>query len=96
MLAFSHQVARRVSGVFPSLHEKDRYYHQHGGNNGPRPLLPPTRTPNEAVSEHDLERGHMHFTYNRPLPAVLFFFTLVTGPRRSLRLKLSDARVYEP
>ena len=25
-----------------------------------------------------------------------FLFTLVTGPRRSLRLKLSDARVYEP
>jgi len=24
------------------------------------------------------------------------FFTLVTGPRRSLRLKLSDKRVYEP
>ena len=29
--------------------------------------------------------------------ALLFlFFTLVTGPRRSLRLKLSDTRVYEP
>ena len=25
-----------------------------------------------------------------------FFFTLVTGPRRSLSLELSDARVYEP
>jgi len=25
-----------------------------------------------------------------------FFFTLATGPRRSLRLKLSDTRVYEP
>jgi len=25
-----------------------------------------------------------------------FFFTLVTGPRRSLRLKLSDTIVYEP
>ena len=25
-----------------------------------------------------------------------FFFTLVTGPRRSLILKLSDTRVYEP
>jgi len=24
------------------------------------------------------------------------FFTLVTGPRRSLSLKLSDTRVYEP
>jgi len=26
----------------------------------------------------------------------LFFFTLDTGPRRSLRLKLSDTRVYAP
>ena len=25
-----------------------------------------------------------------------FFFTLVTGPRKSLSLKLSDTRVYEP
>ena len=25
-----------------------------------------------------------------------FFLTLVTGPRRSMSLKLSDARVYEP
>jgi len=27
---------------------------------------------------------------------ILFFFTLVTGPRRSLSLKMSDTRVYEP
>jgi len=27
---------------------------------------------------------------------IFFFFTLVTGPRRSLRLTLSDTRVYEP
>ena len=27
---------------------------------------------------------------------LLFFFTLVTGPRRSLSLKLSDIKVYEP
>jgi len=27
---------------------------------------------------------------------LLFFCTLVTGPRRSLSLKLSDTRVYEP
>ena len=32
-----------------------------------------------------------------PVPfLLLFFFTLVTGPRRSLRLKLSDTRDYEP
>ena len=28
--------------------------------------------------------------------AFFFVFTLVIGPRRSLRLKLSDTRVYEP
>jgi len=27
---------------------------------------------------------------------VFFFFTLVTGPRRSLGLRLGDTRVYEP
>ena len=27
---------------------------------------------------------------------LLFFFTLFTGPRKSLRLKLSDTGVYEP
>jgi len=34
--------------------------------------------------------------YLSPLPTLLFFFTLVTGPRRSLSLKLSDTRIYEP
>ena len=29
------------------------------------------------------------------LQLFLFLFTLVTGPRRSLDLKLSDTRVYE-
>ena len=29
-------------------------------------------------------------------PFFFFFVTLVTGPRRSLSLKLSDTRVYEP
>ena len=29
-------------------------------------------------------------------PIFFVFFTLVTGPRRSLRLKPSDTRVYEP
>ena len=33
----------------------------------------------------------------KPLRSFFFFsFTLVTGPRRSLSLKLSDTRVYEP
>ena len=31
-----------------------------------------------------------------PALSVFFFFTLVTGPTRSLSLKLSDTRVYEP
>jgi len=36
-------------------------------------------------------------TIQAPIPAlVFFFFTLGTGPRRSLGLKPSDARVYEP
>ena len=35
-----------------------------------------------------------HF-FMRP-PSLFFSFTLVTGPRRSLCLKLSDATVYEP
>jgi len=30
------------------------------------------------------------------LNLLLHFFPLVTGPRRSLSLKLSDTRVYEP
>jgi len=30
------------------------------------------------------------------LRALIFFFTLVTGPSWSLSLKLSDTRVYEP
>jgi len=29
-------------------------------------------------------------------PVLFFFFTVVTGPRRSLSLELSDTRVYEP
>ena len=29
-------------------------------------------------------------------PFFFFFFTLITGPSRSLSLKLSDTRVYEP
>jgi len=40
-------------------------------------------------SWHQMRTLHEH-------PFVFFFFTLVTGPRRSLSLKLSDTRVYEP
>jgi len=38
--------------------------------------------------QEDLEGMHECFCF--------FFFTLVTGPRRSLSLKLSGTRVYEP
>jgi len=34
--------------------------------------------------------------WHDPREAFFFFFTLVTGPRRSLSLNLSDTRVYEP
>jgi len=34
--------------------------------------------------------------FGTTLPKKVFFFILVTGPRRSLDLKLSDTRVYEP
>ena len=38
------------------------------------------------------------FTSNEKVSCAIlfFFFTLVTGPTRSLSLKLSDTRVYEP
>ena len=50
------------------------------------------------------ERSVVHRVADTPpdmeslLPHIFFFFffTLVTGPRRSLNLKLSDTRVYEP
>ena len=45
---------------------------------------------NEAKSGADIKK----ISGNDPM--VVFFFTLVTSPRRSLSLKLSDTRVYEP
>ena len=44
--------------------------------------------------------GRRHGRHHRTLPRsegliFFFFFTLVTGPRRSLSLKLSDTHVYE-
>ena len=49
------------------------------------------------------ESSHAHFASRTRLAGsgdggsfFAFFFTLVTGPRRSLSLKLSDKRVYEP
>jgi len=45
-----------------------------------------TRSPKKSRAKWTLSRS----------PTFFFFFTLVTGPRRSLSLKLSDTRVYEP
>ena len=42
------------------------------------------------MSEVPLYESHLPRTF------FSFFFTLVTGPRRSLSLKLSGTRVYEP
>jgi len=39
---------------------------------------------------------HSHATYLSSCSCCFFFFTLVTGPRRSLSLKLNDTKVYEP
>ena len=41
-------------------------------------------------------RGRRHTLTPETLFFCFFFFTLVTGPRRSLSLKLSVERVYEP
>ena len=51
-----------------------------------------------GTSVHLSNRGESHagpgWWEHRDL--LFFFSTLVTGPKRSLRLKLSDTRVYEP
>ena len=46
-------------------------------------------TPVRAMQERDRAFGRQR------QDIFFFFFTLVTGPRRSLSLKLSDTRVYE-
>jgi len=41
--------------------------------------------------------GQLAYAYcKRAQVFFFFFFTLVTGPRRSLSLELRDTRVYEP
>ena len=42
------------------------------------------------------ELGGGHASPPHDCDLFFFFFTLVTGPRRSLSLKLSDTKVYEP
>ena len=71
---------------------------------GHRHLLPPpfqtltARTHTHQPPPYVLSRPR-HPTHNRSVPtshSFFLFFTLVSGPRRSLSLKLSDTRVYEP
>jgi len=52
----------------------------------------PWSGPGRATSPHtSTSRNEIRFVL-----IFFFFFTLVTGPRRSLSLERSDARVYEP
>jgi len=48
----------------------------------------------DGFAEGSHEEGHL--TLRVWSLGLFFFFTLVTGPRRSLSLKLSDTEVYEP
>ena len=52
----------------------------------------------DAASAHTHHRqpARRHCLLGLQLRNPAPFFTLVTGPRRSLSLKLSDTRVYEP
>ena len=53
----------------------------------------PVSAPPPAVPCADFRAAALPMSGQR---LFFFFFTLVTGPRRSLSLKLSDTRVYEP
>ena len=58
-------------------------------------------TRNTKSQSWHLKHGTRNLTHETRNPELgtrnpFFFFTLVTGPGRSLRLKLSDTRVYEP
>jgi hypothetical protein len=50
----------------------------------------------EAPHASDVDRVWTGANPKQDRRCILFFLTLGTGPRRSLSLKLSDARVYEP
>jgi len=60
----------------------------------------PSRTCNESKEEEEEPRGQERVSLPRETvaacgvvrPCFFFFFTLVTGPRRSLSLKLSDTK----
>ena len=81
-------------------------YHLSLAHAVPRSILSLTMTPGLSFLSHSLTQDHarLHYvsslslslTLNHAVLSLSFFFTLVTGPRRSLSLKLSDARVYEP
>jgi len=52
----------------------------------------------ERAKHIKIETRNLGPDSNVPLDQMrpFFFFTLVTGPRRSVSLKLSDTNVYEP
>jgi len=49
-----------------------------------------------TVSRMVYPAGNLWTLNTKVEPFFFFIFTLVTGPRRSLSLELSDTRVYEP
>jgi hypothetical protein len=59
----------------------------------PRPVLPTTRVPSSPLLSG--EEGTL-FLMGGPCSVLFLFVTLVTGPRESLSLELSDTRVYAP
>jgi len=56
----------------------------------------PAQNRKALQKRHALLSDSIFRTISLSAMLLLFFFTLVTGPRRSLSLKLSDTRVYEP
>ena len=54
------------------------------------------RTWNRSGKRSSLRSSSSSSSTSRSLPLSFFCFTLVTGPRRSLSLNLSDTGVYEP
>ena len=52
--------------------------------------------PQRSAPPRSSRRAGRSLALALPSRFCFFFFTLVTGPRRSLSLKLSDTRVYEP
>jgi len=67
-------------------------------NVGSQGVPPPYErgTPAASVGGHGWINSRLSLHNPHTLPIFFCFFTLVTGPRRSLSLKLSDTKVYAP